>query len=137
MSVELLANGDLKIEEYEFGDFLREFQEAVQEGYVLDLQSNDRYPQKYGSYLSVTLVSTNYQPLTEADAESQVVAPAEFEAQLTEALESVVQTLAEEPVVLTSEEIPLVASLEQATELLTEPAPETQVTRKSRKSSST
>lgn len=113
MSVELLANGDLKIEEYEFGDFLREFQEAVQEGYVLDLQSNDRYPQKYGSYLSVTLVSTNYQPLTEVDAESQVVAPAEAEEQLAEAMSEVTE------------------------ETVQETTPETQVTRKSRKSSST
>lgn len=39
------------IEEYSFHDFLAKFQEAVISGYRLNLESNDLFPQKYGSHL--------------------------------------------------------------------------------------
>lgn len=65
MSAEINHKGNLKIEEYEFGAFLQAFQDAVLQGYVLDLDSNEHYPQKWGSAMEVTLVSTNFQPVEE------------------------------------------------------------------------
>lgn len=51
-----LENGNARIEEYSFAEFLNDFQTAVLDGYRLDLESNDNFPQKYGSHLTVTLV---------------------------------------------------------------------------------
>ena len=51
-----LENGNARIEEYSFAEFLNDFQKAVLDGYRLDLESNDNFPQKYGSHLTVTLV---------------------------------------------------------------------------------
>ena len=47
---------ELKISEFSFHEFLTVFQQAVKDGYQLDLESNDRFPQRYGSHLEVTLV---------------------------------------------------------------------------------
>lgn len=66
MSAEINHKGNLKIEEYEFGAFLQTFQDAILEGYVLDLDSSENYPQKFGTMMEVTLVSTNFQ-LVEAE----------------------------------------------------------------------
>ena len=51
-----MALTEKHLNEYSFADFLREFQEAVLEGYRLDLESNERFPQKFGSHLSAILV---------------------------------------------------------------------------------
>ncbi len=53
---EKLINGNLKVEEYSFHEFLATFQQAVLEGYRLDLETNDNFPVKYGDFLSVVLV---------------------------------------------------------------------------------
>ncbi len=53
---EKLINGNLKVEEYSFHEFLATFQQAVLEGYRLDLENNDNFPVKYGDFLSVVLV---------------------------------------------------------------------------------
>lgn len=63
MSAQINHKGNLKIEEYEFGAFLQAFQDAILEGYVLDLDSSENYPQKFGTMMEVTLVSTNFQPV--------------------------------------------------------------------------
>jgi len=47
---------ELKISEYSFHDFLSAFQQAVIDGFRLDLDSNERFPQKYGSHMEVTMV---------------------------------------------------------------------------------
>lgn len=73
MSAEINHKGNLKIEEYEFGAFLQAFQDAVLNGYVLDLETNDHYPNKFGSMMEVTLVSTNFQPVDEKVEEVQEV----------------------------------------------------------------
>lgn len=65
MGSEINHKGNLRIEEYEFGAFLQAFQDAVLNGYVLDLETNDHYPNKFGSFMEVTLVSTNFQPVDE------------------------------------------------------------------------
>lgn len=53
---EVLINGNLKVEEYSFHEFLATFQQAVIEGYRLDLNTNENFPFKYGDFLSVVLV---------------------------------------------------------------------------------
>ena len=73
MSAEINHKGNLKIEEYEFGAFLQAFQDAILEGYVLDLDSSEHYPQKFGTMMEVTLVSTNFQPVDEKVEEVQEV----------------------------------------------------------------
>lgn len=44
------------IEEYSFHEFLDKFQQAVLEGYHLDLESNERFPQRFGTLSTVILV---------------------------------------------------------------------------------
>lgn len=73
MSAQINHKGNLKIEEYEFGAFLQAFQDAILEGYVLDLDSSEHYPQKFGTMMEVTLVSTNFQPVDEKVEEVQEV----------------------------------------------------------------
>lgn len=51
-----------RIEAYSFHEFLQSYQEAVLEGFRLDIETNEHFPQKFGDYLAVVLV----------DAESQV-----------------------------------------------------------------
>ena len=71
-----LENGNARIEEYSFAEFLKYFEQAVLDGYRLDLESNDNFPQKYGSHLTVTLVEATEVP-DEADAiVAEVVADA-------------------------------------------------------------
>ena len=44
------------INEYSFHEFLASFQEAVIDGWRLDLSSNELFPQRYGSHLSVGMI---------------------------------------------------------------------------------
>jgi hypothetical protein len=64
---EKLINGNLKVEEYSFHEFLSSFQEAVLEGYRLDLETNDNFPVKYGDFLTVVLVEAK--PVLNANKE--------------------------------------------------------------------
>lgn len=47
------------IEEYSFHEFLDKFQTAVLDGYRLDLESNERFPQRFGTLSTVILVKDN------------------------------------------------------------------------------
>ena len=60
-----MKQDELLIEDYSFANFLLRFQEAVVDGYRLDLESNERFPQKFGDHLTVTVVQPL--PLTKAD----------------------------------------------------------------------
>lgn len=44
------------INEYSFHEFLASFQEAVIDGWRLDLSSNDLFPQRFGSHLSTGMI---------------------------------------------------------------------------------
>lgn len=66
MTTELLQNSTLRIEAYSFAEFLQEYQEAVLNGYFLDVETNEHYPIKYGDYLTVTLISNQWR-LAEVD----------------------------------------------------------------------
>ena len=59
-----MALTEKHLNEYSFADFLREFQESVLEGYRLDLESNERFPQKFGSHLSAILVKPTGEPVS-------------------------------------------------------------------------
>lgn len=61
----------IKIEQHSLWEFLKDVQEATLKGYVLDLDTNEYFPQSYGSYYSVTLVKMT------ADLEVPVVASLE------------------------------------------------------------
>lgn len=45
------------IEAYSFHEFLQAFQEAVLQGYRVDIETNEHFPQKYGDYLSAVVVA--------------------------------------------------------------------------------
>lgn len=45
------------IEAYSFHEFLQAFQEAVLQGYRVDVETNEHFPQKYGDYLSAIVVA--------------------------------------------------------------------------------
>jgi hypothetical protein len=49
-------NGNMKIEVYNLADFLQALQEEVLNGYRLNLEVNECYPQNFGSMYSVVLV---------------------------------------------------------------------------------
>lgn len=66
MSTELLQNATLKIEAYSFAEFLTEYQEAVLNGYSLDLDTNEHFPQKYGDYLFVILKNDQWSHVGES-----------------------------------------------------------------------
>lgn len=51
------------IDAYCIADFLVEIQKAFQEGYVLDLDSNENYPQSIGTRYFVGLVQQDGQPV--------------------------------------------------------------------------
>jgi hypothetical protein len=52
----LYDNGNLKIEAYSLVDFLLDFQDAVNNGFMLDLESNEHYPQTFGSLIVAVLI---------------------------------------------------------------------------------
>lgn len=58
---------ELKISEYSFHEFLSTFQQAVIDGFRLDLESNERFPQKFGSHMEVTLVTPEAAFIGESD----------------------------------------------------------------------
>ena len=73
------------INEYTFANFLEAFQNAVLEGYRLDLDSNRLYPQKFGSHLYVGLVKADEVEVpAETPVESPVVASQEAASEVAE-----------------------------------------------------
>lgn len=77
---ELLQNTNLKIEAYSFAEFLTEFQEAVLQGFRLDLDSNENFPQKFGDHLYAILVPSD---AFEIVAEEEVVSEPEVQTEVT------------------------------------------------------
>jgi hypothetical protein len=56
MPVQLLANGNLQIQEYSLIDFLQEVQKYVIDGYRIDFVTNEGYPQQLGTIYLAQLV---------------------------------------------------------------------------------
>ena len=70
-----------KIEEYGLGAFMTRVLEAAQEGYVLDLESNDNAPVTFGGYFYCVMLkpsvvkSTTDVPSVEAASEKEESTP--------------------------------------------------------------
>lgn len=47
------------VEAYSLGEFCTLVEPLLKEGWSFDFESNENYPQSYGSYLSATLVLSN------------------------------------------------------------------------------
>jgi hypothetical protein len=73
MPVQLLANGNLQIQEYSLIDFLQEVQKYVIDGYRIDFETNEGYPQQLGTIYLAQLVPQVF-PMT-----NSVVVPEETE----------------------------------------------------------
>ncbi len=80
---EKLINGNLKVEEYSFHEFLATFQQAVLEGYRLDLETNDNFPVKYGDFLSAVLVPQTKPELNANDIPKEVEMATAFAPEVT------------------------------------------------------
>lgn len=46
----------LRVEAYSFFEFCQKVQQAINEGYKFDFDSNENFPQIYGSYLTCGMV---------------------------------------------------------------------------------
>ena len=46
----------LKVVAYGFQDFIKDLEEAFEQGYRLDFESNENYPQQIGNYYAAQLV---------------------------------------------------------------------------------
>jgi len=73
MPVQLLANGNLQIQEYSLIDFLQEVQKYIIDGYRIDFETNEGYPQQLGTIYLAQLVPQVF-PMT-----NSVVVPEETE----------------------------------------------------------
>ena len=47
----------LRVEAYSFFEFCQKVQQAINDGYRFDFDSNENFPQIYGSYLTCGMVS--------------------------------------------------------------------------------
>lgn len=56
MPVQLLANGNIQLQEYSLIDFLQEVQKYVIDGYRIDFETNQGYPQQLGTIYLAQLV---------------------------------------------------------------------------------
>ena len=69
----LSDNGNLKIEAYSLVDFLQDFQEAINNGFMLDLESNEHYPQSFGSMIHCVLVPAGDVTVEELETQTEPV----------------------------------------------------------------
>lgn len=53
---EKLQSGNVRIESYNLPDFLMDLQEAVLDGYRLNIEDNDCYPHNFGTIYSVVMI---------------------------------------------------------------------------------
>jgi hypothetical protein len=84
MPVQLLANGNLQIQEYSLIDFLQEVQKYVIDGYRIDFVTNEGYPQQYGSvYIAQMIPQVKLADFTQNAPEELIVdkEPVETEVQ--------------------------------------------------------
>lgn len=85
------------IEAYSFHEFLQAFQEAVLQGYRVDVETNEHFPQKYGDYLSAVVVADK--PAENTSVQSQPV---------DSAVQTPVTEVAEQPAEVPAETTPAV-----------------------------
>lgn len=51
-------NGNVQIEEYSLADVLKSVEQLVKQGYEVDFEHNETYPQTFGSYYFVVMKPT-------------------------------------------------------------------------------
>lgn len=61
------------IECYDFPEFCRRMQEAIQEGYEFDFESNERFPTSFGGYYNVILVFRPSNSVQMIEEETEVI----------------------------------------------------------------
>jgi len=49
----------IKVQAYSLAEALQQAQTGVQQGYTIDLESNEGYPQQFGSMITFTLLKAN------------------------------------------------------------------------------
>jgi hypothetical protein len=83
MPVQLLANGNLQIQEYSLIDFLQEVQKYVIDGYRIDFETNEGYPQQYGSvYIAQMIPSVKLADFMQNTPEELVVDKGQVETEV-------------------------------------------------------
>lgn len=70
-----------RIEAYSIAEFVQQVQQAIREGYELDLNTNENYPQQFGTLFTCGVVPTQVstQPSNFVDSIIQVVEDAQTE----------------------------------------------------------
>jgi len=74
---------NIKIQAYSLAEALQQAQTGVQQGYTIDLESNEGYPQQFGSMITFTLVKANVGAIQEVQEVSTEVST-EVEANVLE-----------------------------------------------------
>lgn len=67
MPVVTLANGNLQVQEYSLFDFLNELQKLIRQGYAIDFESNEGYPQVLGNIYICQLKKVEAEVETQED----------------------------------------------------------------------
>ena len=65
----------IRVQAYSLAEALQRAQDGITMGYTIDLESNEGYPQQFGSMITFTLIKTKDEPfpgLTEVSAEGVI-----------------------------------------------------------------
>jgi len=65
----------IRIQAYSLAEALQQAQTGVQQGYTIDLESNEGYPQQFGSMITFTLLKANVGAIQEVLEVSAEVKP--------------------------------------------------------------
>ena len=79
MTVQLNNDGSLAITAMSLVEFLPEIEQAIHNGYMLDLEKNEGVPQQYGSMLVLTMYPVGEVEVTEIDKEDDFKHPDDSE----------------------------------------------------------
>jgi hypothetical protein len=71
MSIQINQDGSLSITAMSLVEFLPDVVQAVKDGYILDMEKNEGYPQQVGFLTTVTM----YKPSIKKEKPAEVIAP--------------------------------------------------------------
>lgn len=71
MSTQILHDGRLQLEAWGLAEFLREFQDLVKQGWLVDFEENDGFPVNIGGLCHAKLVQTKTEEFVEEDVVSE------------------------------------------------------------------
>lgn len=77
----MTTNQTKRIEAYSIAEFVQQVQQAIRDGYELDLDTNDNYPQQFGTLFTCGVVPTQVptQPSNFVDSTIQIAEDAQTE----------------------------------------------------------